>query len=59
MNNPKVAAALTAIVGLWQLYSIFSATESPSTALAVLQWVIVAGCAAGFIGAVRQLSSQG
>lgn len=58
MKNPKVAAAVTAIVGLWTLYSIFSATESPSTTLGVLQWVIVAGCAAGFIGAVRQMSSQ-
>ena len=55
MGNPKVQALLTGVAGAWLAYDMATARESPSTALSVLQWIILAGCVIGFIGAMKQL----
>jgi hypothetical protein len=54
-NNPKVMAVLCGAVASWLIYQMATATESPSMALAVLQYVCIAGCLLGFVGAVRTL----
>lgn len=55
MGNPKVQALLTGAAGAWLAYDMATARETPSMALSVLQWVILAGCVIGFVGAVKQL----
>lgn len=57
-KNPKVNALLTGVAAAWLIYSIATATESPSTALAVLQYVIIIGCVIGFIGSVKQIIDE-
>jgi hypothetical protein len=54
-SNPKIQAMLTGVAATWLIYDMTTAREAPSMALAVLQYVILAGCIIGFIGAVRQL----
>lgn len=56
-KNPKVNALLLGALAAWQIYSMATATESPSTALAVLQYVIIAGCLIGFVGSLIQITS--
>jgi hypothetical protein len=55
MNNPKIAAPVCAAVAAWLIYSMATATERPSTALAVLQYALIAGALIGLVGALRQL----
>jgi TRAP-type C4-dicarboxylate transport system permease small subunit len=43
--------AFAAVAG-WQIYDMATATETPSRALAVLQYVLLAGLLIGFVGAV-------
>ena len=54
-SNPKIQALLTGVAGAWLAYDMATARETPSMALSVLQWVILAGCIIGFFGAVKQL----
>ncbi len=56
MRNPKIAAAVCGAVALWLIYGMATATEQPSTALMVLQWVMLAGVLLGFVDAVRRLA---
>jgi hypothetical protein len=55
MNNPRIAAPVCAAVAAWLIYSMATATERPSTVLAVLQYVLIAGALIGLAGALRQL----
>jgi len=57
-NNPKVNALLSGAVGAWLIYSMATERESPSLALAVLQYVLIAGCLVGLVSALRQMRSQ-
>jgi hypothetical protein len=41
---------ITAAVAAWRIYDMTTATEMPSTALRVLEWVILAALIAGFVG---------
>ena len=56
MNNPKVMAVVSAAVATWLIYSMASATESPSPALAMLQYVLIAGALIGLAGAVLKMT---
>ena len=57
-NNPKMTALLSGAVAAWLIYGMATARESPSLALAVLQYVLIAGCLVGFVGAIRRMSAQ-
>ena len=58
MNDPRISALICALVAGWLGYSIFSATEAPSTFLLVVQWtfllVAIAGLAAALARIVRE-----
>ena len=41
-----------AAVAAWQIYDMATASETPSRALAILQYVILAGLLLGLIGAL-------
>jgi hypothetical protein len=41
----------------WLVYSTVTATEGPSTALAVLQYILIAGCLVGLAGALKEMLS--
>jgi len=41
-----------AAVTAWQLYDMATATEAPTRALAILQYLLLAGLLIGLIGAV-------
>jgi hypothetical protein len=56
-KNPKVTAGLCGAAAAWLIYSTATATESPSTALAVLQYILIAGCVIGLVGAVKEMLS--
>jgi hypothetical protein len=55
MNNPKVMAVLSAAVAAWLIYSMATATEQPSMALAVLQYVLIAGALISLVGSVMKI----
>ena len=57
-NNPKIAALLSGAVAAWLIYSMATATETPSTALAVLQYVLIAAALLGLVGAVKRMLSD-
>ncbi len=54
-NNPKVLALLTGAAAAWLIYSVATATETRSTALAVLQYVLIAGTLIGFVSSVKRM----
>ena len=54
MNNPKLMAIASAAVAVWLIYSMATATEQPSMALAVLQYVLIAGVLISFVGSVMK-----
>jgi len=41
-----------AAVAAWQIYDMSTATEAPSRALTILQYVLLAGLLLGLVGAV-------
>jgi hypothetical protein len=45
--------ALTGVVGIWRIYDMMSARETPSMALRTLEWVVLIALAVGFIGNAR------
>ena len=59
MRDPRVSAAISVvgivIVGSMMLFS----TETPSTAVTVLQWLLLAGCVIGLIGSLVQMGKSG
>ena len=58
MRDPRVSAAISVvgivIVGSMMLFS----TETPSTAVTVLQWLLLAGCIIGLIGSLLQMGNR-
>jgi hypothetical protein len=57
-KDPKIAALLCGAVAAWLIYSMATATETPSTALWTLQIVLIIGALIGCAGAVKQLLSD-
>src|SRR5262249_53069966 len=51
-KNSGVMIVAFAAVAAWQIYDMATATETPSRALAVLQYVLLAGLLVGLIGAL-------
>jgi len=51
-KNSGVMIVAFAAIAAWQIYDMATAPETPSRALAVLQYVLLAGLLIGFIGAV-------
>jgi hypothetical protein len=58
MRDPRVSAAISVvgivIVGSMMLFS----NETPSTAVTVLQWLLLAGCVIGLIGSLVQMGNR-
>lgn len=55
MNDPRISAVICAAVAAWLGYTIFSATEAPSTFLAVTQWTFFFVAVAGLGVALARL----
>jgi hypothetical protein len=55
MNSPGKSAALSAVAIVLLGYMILSADERPSTALATLQYVLLAAAAVGLIGSLVKM----
>ena len=51
-KNSGVMIVAFAAVAAWQIYDMATASETPSRALAILQYVILAGLVLGLIGAL-------
>ena len=51
-KNSGVMIVAFAAVAAWQIYDMSTATETPSRALTILQYVLLAGLLLGLIGAV-------
>jgi hypothetical protein len=51
-KNSGVMIVAFAAVAAWQIYDMATATEVPSRALVILQYVLLAGLLLGLIGAV-------
>ena len=51
-KNSGVMILAFAAVAVWQIYDMSTATEAPSRALAILQYVLLAGLLLGLVGAV-------
>lgn len=51
-KNSGVMIVAFAAVAAWQIYDMATATETPSRALAVLQYVLLAGLLIGLIGSL-------
>lgn len=56
MNNPKVIAPLSAVVALFLAYTIFSATEAPSSGLAAMNWIFLLLAVVACIGSLIQIA---
>ena len=54
-KNPILSALLCGAVVAWTIYGMATARESPSMALAVLQYVVIGACLWGLVGALRQI----
>jgi hypothetical protein len=51
-KNSGVMIVAFAAVAAWQIYDMATASETPSRAIAILQYVILAGLLLGLIGAL-------
>ncbi len=51
-KNSGVMIVAFAAVAVWQIYDMSTATEAPSRALTILQYVLLAGLLLGLVGAV-------
>jgi hypothetical protein len=57
MSNPRVVAAISAVGVLLLGYRIFFSTgESPSPAVAILQWVFFIAAMIGLVGSLIQIA---
>ena len=56
MTSAGKSAAWSAVGLVLIGYNILSATESPSTALATLQYVVLAACTIGLVGALMKMA---
>ena len=51
-KNSGVMIVAFAAAAVWQIYDMSTATEAPRRALAILQYVLLAGLLLGLVGAV-------
>ena len=56
-TNWGVRALITGAVAVWIIYDIATATEAPSQAVMILQYVLLAGALIGFAGSLAKLMS--
>jgi hypothetical protein len=56
MNNPRSTAIMSAFAAVVIGYFIFFSEEQPSTALAILQYVLFGMALVGLIGSLTKLS---
>ena len=49
-KNPMLMLVIFCTVAAWQIYDIASATEAPSRAVMILQYVLLAGLLLGIAG---------
>ena len=54
-KNPGIMLAVFAAAAAWQIYDLAMATEAPSRAVLILQYVLLAGLFLGIAGAVFNL----
>lgn len=58
-KNPMLMLLILSAVAAWQVYDIASATEAPSSAVMILQYVLLAGLLLGVAGtAYRALRAR-
>ena len=57
--TPKTSAIVSAIAVVLIGYSILSANEAPSTALATLQYILLALGVVGLVGSLMKLGKEG
>lgn len=55
MNDPRISAIICAAVAAWLGFTIFTAAETPSAFLAVLQWTFFIVALAGLGVALARL----
>ena len=53
-----LSAAIMAGLAIWQIYTMATATEAPSTALKALQYVLLAGLSLGLVNSAIMLSRK-
>ena len=58
MSDPRVSALICGVVAVWLGYTIFSATEAPSTFLLVAQWTFFLVALAGLGAALARLMRE-
>ena len=58
MNDPRISALICAAVAAWLGYTIFSASEAPSTFLLVAQWTFFILALAGLGAALARLMRE-
>jgi membrane protein DedA with SNARE-associated domain len=58
MNDPRISALICAAVAAWLGYTIFSASEAPSTFLLVAQWTFFVLALAGLGAALARLMRE-
>jgi hypothetical protein len=56
MKNPRVSAAISAIAIVLVGSMMFSSSEAPSTAVSILQWVLLIAGIVGLIGSLMQIA---
>ncbi|MBN9036888.1 MAG: hypothetical protein J0H53_12520 [Rhizobiales bacterium] len=57
--TPKTSAIVSAVAVVLIGYSILSADESPSTALATLQYILLAAAVVGLVGSLMKMEKEG
>jgi len=55
MSDPRISALICAAVAAWLGYTIFSASEAPSTFLLVAQWTFLLVAVAGLAAALARI----
>ncbi len=55
MSSPAKTALISCVAIVLIGYSIFSATETPSTAVSIMQYVFLAAAVVGLIGSLVKL----
>ena len=55
MSDPRISALICGLVAAWLGYTIFSATEAPSTFLLITQWTFFIVALAGLGAALARI----
>jgi hypothetical protein len=56
-KNAGLMAALSAGVAAWIIYGMATATEAPSQALSILNWILLICAVVGCIGCLMQMAT--